>query len=74
MHFSQSVQNFINYFENLLRDLPWNDSTICSAFRCKLTKSIIKQIHHAFFNRWPSMFSEFKKAVQQAESHSKLGK
>ena len=73
MRWNESVQDFINRFETLVTDLSWNDAAVCHAFRKKLTPEILDRVHQASAEL-PDTFASFKRAVQQAESHIKIGK
>jgi hypothetical protein len=69
MRESQSVQDFVNYFETLLPDVSWGyeENATFSNFRKKLTEPILDRIYDATGGKFPATYPDLKEAAYDAD-------
>lgn len=68
---NQSVQDFNNYFESILQDVSWGfeEHSILSHYRLKLTKPILERIYSACQGILPDTYAGMKEQALRAEEY-----
>ena len=74
MKTKKRIHEFIIKFETIMTNLNWNELTVCSIFRKKLSKNILDTIHLLHSKNWSETFVAFKTLAQNAENYLRIEK